>query len=380
MAKIEKLKLYGEVTSQMPMFGDDYFSPSKVYDFLEANKDANTIEVHIQTYGGNVDDGFAIYSSLKNSGKEILMYIDGYCMSAGTVIATAAKLENLYISKTDEFLIHCPFIPPFTLADSYTADELKELEVDMRRIEDKLINHYVDYYGKSVEDIKAIMDKNLPMTGQEAFDSGFVGKLIDIKAEDKKKIRAVASFNNKIINNKKNDKMTKENEDTLKQIKNFFGELINVIKPLKKDMVLKDVTGAEIELEKTEGEPAVGDKVISPEAGEFLMENGTTIVIANKEITEIRPKKEEIPTDEVTNLKKQIETLTKENTDLKALQVENANLKNEVAENNKIINKVRAMASDAKIEGLIFNKVEPKVLSEREEIEQIKAKVKGEKK
>ena len=57
-------------------------------------------------------------------------------------------------------------------------------------------------------------------------------------------------------------------------------------------MSLETADGKTLELEKESGEPIVGDKVTS-EDGEYLMPDGSTIVVEGGTITEIRPAKEE---------------------------------------------------------------------------------------
>jgi ATP-dependent Clp protease protease subunit len=99
-------------------------------------------------------------------------------------------------------------------------------------------------------------------------------------------------------------------------------------------MTLNTEDGSTIEIEREEGEPQVGDKVVIPEGeeqnyldGEYKMANGTTIVIADGVITEIKPaepaEEEETMTEEevastIAEMTEAIEKLTAENESLKA--------------------------------------------------------------
>jgi hypothetical protein len=138
------------------------------------------------------------------------------------------------------------------------------------------------------------------------------------------------------------------------EVKGFFTAIMAKIdKVFKvKNMVVKDVTGAEIEFERTEGTPAVGDKVIKPTEGEMLMESGETYVIKEGVLTEIKPKEEEA-TDEVENLKKEIE-------DLKAKLAESESAKalveTEKAEAVALVSEVKNYASKFNLDIKGFDK------------------------
>ena len=57
---------------------------------LQAVK-ANSINVHINSYGGEVSEGLAIYNTLKNSDKKVTTICDGFACSAASVIFMAGS-------------------------------------------------------------------------------------------------------------------------------------------------------------------------------------------------------------------------------------------------------------------------------------------------
>jgi ATP-dependent Clp protease protease subunit len=97
-------------------------------------------------------------------------------------------------------------------------------------------------------------------------------------------------------------------------------------------MTLNTEDGSTIEIEREEGEPAVGDAVLSDTPnGEYKMADGTTIVIADGVITEIRPAEEQVEEEEAT--KEQVEeALAKAGERIDALTAENESLKSQVAD------------------------------------------------
>lgn len=95
-------------------------------------------------------------------------------------------------------------------------------------------------------------------------------------------------------------------------------------------MTLNTEDGSTIEIEREEGEPSVGDAVLSDTPdGEYKMADGTTIVITDDIITEIRPKEEQTEEEEAT--KEQMEeALAKAGERIDALTAENESLKSQI--------------------------------------------------
>ena len=112
--------------------------------------------------------------------------------------------------------------------------------------------------------------------------------------------------------------------------------------PATQALTLKSDDGTEIEIEREEGEPQVGDNA-SPD-GEHHMPDGSVIVIENGKITEIRPKEEEQPAEEPATDEEK-ETLKQENQSLKD---QNAELQ------RKLDEALAAKKSKADIEALSF--------------------------
>ena len=86
--------------------GSEGITASYVQDFLMRNKKAEKINLHIDSGGGSVYEGYAIYNLLKNSGKSIDAHIISYCGSIATMIALSA--DNIYMNEHGRFMIHNP--------------------------------------------------------------------------------------------------------------------------------------------------------------------------------------------------------------------------------------------------------------------------------
>ena len=115
-------------------------------------------------------------------------------------------------------------------------------------------------------------------------------------------------------------------------------------------MTLETADGKTLELEKESGEPIVGDKVTS-EDGEYLMPDGSTIVVEGGTITEIRPAEEVVEEETEAEPREEVEeneTELKEDEQLSEKDAEIDRLKAEIAEKDAEIDRLRQELEDAK--------------------------------
>ena len=190
-----------------------------------------------------------------------------------------------------------------------------------------MVDLYVERCGCDAVAIQEQMDKNEPMNMDRAMDFGLIGEIITPMSA--KKINEDFSLFNKRTNMEENVSVKKSLLDRMLEKLGFKS-----VEEVKFGMSLNTADGATIEVEREEGEPQVGDKA-TPD-GEFVMPDGSTIVVENGEIVEIRPKAE--AQDEEDDIleqdddKAEIERLKSENDDLKA---EIERLKTELEEAKK---------------------------------------------
>lgn len=100
-AEIVRIDIYGSIGKSW--WDDDAVSAK---DVLEAIREANgkPIELHVNSEGGSVFDGFAIHSLLRDSPSYVTAYIDGLAASAASYIVEAA--DRIIMSNVAWFMIH----------------------------------------------------------------------------------------------------------------------------------------------------------------------------------------------------------------------------------------------------------------------------------
>lgn len=127
------------------------------------------IDLRINSPGGSVFDGNAIFNQLKQHPANVTVYIDGLAASMASVIAMAG--DRIVMPENALMMIH----NPWTVAIG-DAEELRKNADLLDKIKDTLIGAY----GRSMmtdEEIVEMMDAETWLTGEEAVEMGFADEL-----------------------------------------------------------------------------------------------------------------------------------------------------------------------------------------------------------
>lgn len=324
------LKIFNDIQTENEKNNSKFFGEAEgicykdVDEFCEQiPEDDNKIDVRLHCNGGSCTEGWAIYDRLRATGKEITCTVEGNAASMATVILMAAPKERRKAYASAEICVHNPWISSWGLSDIVTADDLDKAAKDLRDIQEKMLNLYVERCECDKEEMQALMNEDKYIGVNEAIRLGLIGEVIAPVSAKKQSA---------VFNNKSKNKMAKEEkkvEVKASLIDRALAKLgIKNLDELAKGMDLSTSDGQMLTVEREEGEPQVGDKA-SPD-GEFLMPDGKTIVVADGVITDIKTdangsnkdgengdRIEELK-QEVEDLKKRIEELEQEKNDAQA--------------------------------------------------------------
>jgi len=155
----------------------------RIYDvigwpFIDANTfvgelnalQASDITVRINSPGGDVFDGTAIYNALAAHPAKVTTRIEGLAASMASVIAMAG--DTVEIAKNAYLMIHNPWT--FAMGDHVSLAQEADL---LQRIAATLAQVYADKTGLKPEDVQALMDAETWYIGQEAVDAGLSDRL-----------------------------------------------------------------------------------------------------------------------------------------------------------------------------------------------------------
>jgi ATP-dependent Clp endopeptidase proteolytic subunit ClpP len=141
-------------------------------DFIRDMADVNgPIEVHINSPGGDLFDGIAIYNALV-ARPNVTVVVDGLAASIASVIAMAGN--PVLVARQASMMVH----QPFTMAIGNSAD-LRDLAENLDRQEHALAEIYSTHTGKSTDYWKQIMKAETWYSSQEAIDDGLADRFVD---------------------------------------------------------------------------------------------------------------------------------------------------------------------------------------------------------
>jgi len=187
-ADIGRIDIYKEIGSTQ-VWGDEE-TPALFIEDLNKLGTVSEIEIHIFSYGGDPFAALAIYANIKQRTEKISFYIDGLAASAATLILCAAG--TVYMDETSMLMIHHPL--QWLAFAGLNAKDARELADELDEISEPMIAAYMKKSGKTREEVIALMDgetgKGTWLTAAKAIEFG----LADSYTPDSKKPLEVAAM------------------------------------------------------------------------------------------------------------------------------------------------------------------------------------------
>ena len=162
------LKAAADKTPVLSIFDDIGAYGVSAKDFLNDLRSVagNEVDVEINSPGGDVFAGLAIYNGLRASGKKINVKVLGLAASAASLVAMAG--DTIEMPENAFMMIHNPW--GFAMGG---ADEMRNTADVLDKIGTGLVSTYAKRTGKTDQEIAALLDAETWMTAQEAVDAGF---------------------------------------------------------------------------------------------------------------------------------------------------------------------------------------------------------------
>ena len=160
------LYFFGDINSESLGEWQKYYpddkAPKDVQDFLDQLDGVSKINVHINSGGGSVFGGIAIYNILKRHNAEIVVYVEGLAASIASVIAIAGDI--IIIPANAQMMIHKPSSITWGNAD----DMRKEADI-LDGCQKVILNTYMQHAkdGVTAEEINALIDAETWKNGEE---------------------------------------------------------------------------------------------------------------------------------------------------------------------------------------------------------------------
>lgn len=142
--------------------------------FLESEDSNKDINLYINSPGGNVAAGMAIYDTMNYIKCDVSTICVGMAASMGAFLLAGGAKGKRYALPNSEIMIHQPL--------GGTHGQATDMEIDVRhmlRIKENLIEILAENTGRSYDDVYADCERNNWMSAQEAVEYGIVDKVIE---------------------------------------------------------------------------------------------------------------------------------------------------------------------------------------------------------
>lgn len=174
--KTAEIYIYGDITS-WPWIESDVSSYTLSKELQELDEDIENINIYINSYGGEVAEGLAIYNALKRHKAKVTTYADGFACSIASVIFAAG--DERVMSNTSLLMIHNAWSGVVG-----NSKDLRKQADDLDKINQASINAYMNIVNIKEEELKELMDNESWLNADEALEKGFATKIIETEEKE----------------------------------------------------------------------------------------------------------------------------------------------------------------------------------------------------
>ena len=144
---------------------------------LKAAGAVSKIHLRVNSPGGSVFDGLAIYNTLLSHGAKVTAQVDGLAASIASVIIMAAS--EISMGDNAMMMIHNP-----STVIAGDSNDMRKMAETMDKVKASMITAYRRHSTQSEAQIATLMDAETWMTAQETVDNGFAEKVITPEGDD----------------------------------------------------------------------------------------------------------------------------------------------------------------------------------------------------
>lgn len=152
--------------------------------FLEMENPEKDIHIYINSPGGSVTAGLAIYDVMQFVKCDIRTYCMGQAASMGSLLLAAGTKGKRYALPHSRVMVHQPLIGGHGISGQASDIEIHAKE--MLYIKKKLTDIYVNHTDKSFEDLEKSMDRDNFMSAEQAKDFGLVDHVVEARKKAEK--------------------------------------------------------------------------------------------------------------------------------------------------------------------------------------------------
>ena len=142
--------------------------------FLQSDDPKADVHLYINSPGGSVSSGMAIYDTMQFVDCDVATYCIGQCASMGAVLLTAGTQGKRHALPNSRIMIHQPLA-----GMQGTAEDIMIHAKEFRKIKERLNRILIQHTGRPLEEIEKDTDRDRFMSADEALDYGLIDRVID---------------------------------------------------------------------------------------------------------------------------------------------------------------------------------------------------------
>ena len=161
---------------------DDQISNALVAQmlFLQSDDPKADIHLYINSPGGSITAGMAIYDTMQFVSCDVATYCIGQAASMGAALLTAGAKGKRFALPNARIMIHQPLA-----GMQGTAREVEIHVEELRRIKQRMNELMIEHTGHSLEKIEEDTDRDRFMSADEACEYGLIDKVVSKSEEPK---------------------------------------------------------------------------------------------------------------------------------------------------------------------------------------------------
>ena len=142
--------------------------------FLESENPKKEISFYINSPGGIVWSGLAIYDTMQYISPDIMTICIGQAASAGSLLLTAGSKDMRFSLPNSRIMVHQP-------SGGYQG-QVTDIEIqtnEIKKTKQRLNQIYSKHTGKKIEEIEKIMERDKYFSPEEAIKFGLIDKIVE---------------------------------------------------------------------------------------------------------------------------------------------------------------------------------------------------------
>ena len=176
---IQEISLYTNAFTNRKVFLFGPIDEKTVYTFTAQmlylmEDEQSPIDLYINSPGGEVNSGLAIYDLIQLCKAPINMYCIGMAASMGALIFAGGKKEHRFILPHSKVMIHEPLIPNGVGGSASSIKSTADSILQTRELWNGILAKHT---GKTIEEINKATDHDNFMTAEEAIEFGLCDKV-----------------------------------------------------------------------------------------------------------------------------------------------------------------------------------------------------------